>query len=131
MEDIPDFNHNHLLSIDYESHDVYSLIQEVSRRTDETKAQFLTRVLETGSHNAKVLKVADRISNMIALGFVNDMEFVKRYTDETENYIFPIAAQVNKFMLDELTSLVASRRKNLSDYQKLMESTGKSNYDNW
>jgi (p)ppGpp synthase/HD superfamily hydrolase len=122
LEDIPDFNHNHLLSIDYESHAVYSLIQEVSRTPDETKDKFLARILETGSHNAKVLKVADRISNMIALGFVNDMEFVKRYTDETENYVFPIAKEVNKFMLEELTSLVASRRKNLSDYQMLMDS---------
>ncbi|MDR2478430.1 MAG: hypothetical protein LBD48_03850 [Treponema sp.] len=116
LEDIPDFNHNLLLSIDYESHLVYDLVQEVTRQDGETKAEFLTRIHESGSHNAKVLKVADRISNMISLGFVVNLEFVRRYTDETERYIFPIAGTVDESMLKELKSLVESRRNNLADY---------------
>ena len=123
LEDIPDFNHNLLLSIDYESHAVYDLVQEVTRLPEETKAEFLTRVYESGSHNAKVLKVADRISNMITLGFVNDMAFVSRYTDETERYIFPIAEQVDKSMLRELNSLVQSRRKYFADFAKYSAET--------
>jgi (p)ppGpp synthase/HD superfamily hydrolase len=119
LEDIPDFNHNLLLAIDYESHLVYDLVQEVTRQAGETKAEFLTRIHESGSHNAKVLKVADRISNMITLGFVNDMAFVSRYTDETARYIFPIAEQVDKSMLRELNSLVESRRKYFSDFAKI------------
>jgi (p)ppGpp synthase/HD superfamily hydrolase len=111
LEDIPSFNHNLLLSIDYESHAVYDLVREVTRLPNETKPEFLTRIYESGSHNAKVLKVADRISNMIALGFVNDMRFVSRYTGETERYVFPIAEMVDKSMLKELKSLVESRRK--------------------
>jgi len=111
LEDLPDFNHNLLLGTDYESHEVYNLVREVTRLPEETKAQFLTRIKESGSINAKVLKVADRISNMIALGFVNNQEFVRRYTDETETYIFPIADEVNKDMLKELGALVESRRK--------------------
>jgi (p)ppGpp synthase/HD superfamily hydrolase len=111
LEDVPEFNHNLLLSIDYESHIVYDLVREVTRRQEETKPEFLTRIYESGSHNAKVLKVADRISNMIALGFVNDMRFVSRYTGETERYVFPIAELVDKSMLKELKSLVESRRK--------------------
>ncbi|MDR2952920.1 MAG: hypothetical protein LBU82_06735 [Treponema sp.] len=116
LEDIPDFNHNLLLSIDYESHAVYELVREVTRSRDENKAEFLTRVLQTGSHNAKILKVADRISNMISLGFVNDMEFVSRYTNETETYIFPMAEQVNGYMVQELRHLVESRRRYLELY---------------
>jgi (p)ppGpp synthase/HD superfamily hydrolase len=119
IEDIPGFNHNMLISIDYESHSVYELVQEVSRNENESKADFLTRIFETGSHNAKVLKVADRISNMVSLGFVNSMDFVKRYTDETEQYIFPIAELVDKSMLKELQSLVESRRKYLADFAKI------------
>ena len=111
IEDIPNFNHNLLLSIDYESHAVYELAREVTRLPGETKAEFLTRIYESGSHNAKVLKVADRISNMIALGFVINMEFVTRYTDETERYVFPIAEIADQSMLKELKSLVESRRK--------------------
>lgn len=110
LEDVPDFNHNLLVSIDYESPAVYKLVLEVSRRSDETKPEFLTRVREKGSHQAKVLKVADRISNMISLGFVTNFEFVARYTDETARYIYPIAEEVDQAMLRELESLVATRR---------------------
>ncbi|MDR0451111.1 MAG: hypothetical protein LBH26_07580 [Treponema sp.] len=111
LEDIPDFNHNLLLSIDYESHKVYDLVLEVTRFPGETKAEFLTRIIENGSRNAKVLKVADRISNMISLGFVINTEFIGRYTEETVNYVLPIAENVDLAMYAELKSLVESRRK--------------------
>jgi (p)ppGpp synthase/HD superfamily hydrolase len=111
LEDIPDFNHNLLLSIDYESHKVYELVLEVTRFPGETKAEFLTRIIETGSRNAKVLKVADRISNMISLGFVINTEFIGRYTEETVKFILPIAENVDLAMYAELKSLVESRRK--------------------
>jgi (p)ppGpp synthase/HD superfamily hydrolase len=113
IEDVPDFNRNLLLSVDYESPAVYELVMEVTRAPGETKPEFLTRILETGSRQAKVLKAADRISNMIALGFVINTEFIHRYTEETVRYIFPIASQVDKAMLSELQSLVESRRKYL------------------
>jgi len=117
LEDIPEFNHNILLKIDYESHDVYNLVQEVSRRRGETKPEFLTRIRETGSNNAKILKVADRISNMISLGFVNNHEFIERYTNETEKYLIPLAKEVNNNMLTELSDLITSRRKYLDDFR--------------
>ncbi|MDR1655701.1 MAG: hypothetical protein LBR96_06860 [Treponema sp.] len=113
IEDIPDFNRNTLLNIDYESHQVYDLVLEVTRNPEETKPEFLTRIYETGSRNARILKVADRISNMISLGFVLNYDFIGRYTEETVSYIFPIAAGVDKAMLAELESLVNSRRKYL------------------
>jgi len=119
LEDIPDFNRNTLLSIDYESHAVYDLVQEVSRKNNETKAEFLVRIRESCSNNAKILKVADRISNMISLGFVNNLDFVRRYTDETETYVLPIANDVNHYMVIELEHLLESRRKYLNDYNFL------------
>ncbi|MDR0569017.1 MAG: hypothetical protein LBG87_07430, partial [Spirochaetaceae bacterium] len=91
IEDVPEFNHNILLSVDYESPAVYDLVLEVTRFPGETKPEFLTRILENGSRQAKILKVADRISNMIALGFVIKTAFIDRYTEETVRYIFPIA----------------------------------------
>ena len=119
LEDLPDFNHNVLLSIDYESHAVYNLVMEVTRRYEETKPDFLTRITKFGSQNAKILKVADRISNMISLGFVNNLEFIERYINETEKYLIPLAAEVNNHMLTEMTDLVASRRKYLEDFRNL------------
>ncbi|MCL2265315.1 MAG: hypothetical protein FWC22_04655 [Treponema sp.] len=119
LEDIPGFNHNILLSIDFESPDVYKLVLEVTRRSGESKPEFLMRIRETGSSSAKILKVADRISNMISLGFVNNLEFVERYINETEKYLLPLAAETDKNMLTELTDLVASRRKYLMDFRNL------------
>ncbi|MDR1787805.1 MAG: hypothetical protein LBR16_05075 [Treponema sp.] len=113
LEDIPNFNHNLLLQNDFEGRAVYDLVVEVTRLPNESKPEFLSRILRDGSKNAKILKTADRISNMIALGFVVSYEFIGRYTEETARYILPIAAQVDAKMLQELESLVASRRKYL------------------
>jgi (p)ppGpp synthase/HD superfamily hydrolase len=120
IEDIPDFSHNTLLLVDYEGPAVYDLVLEVTRSPGQTKAEFLTRILENGSHNAKILKVADRISNMISLGFVNKPEFLIRYTKETVEYILPIAEEIDKAMLDELNSLVESRRKSIAQLQQML-----------
>ncbi len=114
LEDVPDFDRDLILSIDEESPEVYKLVLEVTRRPIETKQQFLDRILRFGSKRAKVLKCADRISNMISLGYVTDVRFIKRYTDETEALIFPIALSSDKRMLNELEELVASRRENLA-----------------
>ena len=119
LEDIPDFNHNILLSIDFESFAVYNLVLEVTRRRGETKPEFLTRIQKTGSNNAKILKVADRISNMISLGFVNNFNFVERYIIETEHYLLPLAAEVNNNMFTELRDLVSSRRRHLENFRNL------------
>lgn len=114
LEDIPDFDRSQLLSIDAESPEVYKLVLEVSRRPEETKPEFLLRVRKQGSRNAKILKVADRISNMISLGFVTSFEFISRYADETVQYVYPIAEEVDLKMLKELKSLVTSRKLFLS-----------------
>ncbi len=114
IEDIPDFNRDDILSIDEESPEVYRLVLEVTRRPIEDKRQFLERILRFGSRRSKVLKSADRISNMISLGYVTDVRFIKRYTDETEALVFPIAESVDERMLEELQELVSSRREYLA-----------------
>ena len=120
LEDIPDFDRNILLSIDSESHAVYELAMEVTKREGEAKPDFLTRIRHTGSHNAKILKVADRISNMISLGFVNNMDFVERYIKETEEYLIPIAVEASHYMVIELSHLIASRKKYLEGFRNYL-----------
>ena len=115
IEDVPEFNANKILEIDSESGQVYDLALEVSRRDGETKVDFLKRIIEKGSHRAKVLKCADRISNMISLGFVTDPAFIERYSEETELYILPIALEINFDMYQELIQLIISRRQYLED----------------
>jgi (p)ppGpp synthase/HD superfamily hydrolase len=114
IEDVPGFDRDRILEIDEESADVFKLVLEVTRRPIESKVEFLARIRDFGSDKARVLKSADRISNMISLGYVTDVEFVRRYTDETENQIFPIAELADLRMLGELKELVATRREYLS-----------------
>jgi len=115
LEDIPDFNRNQILEIDSESGQVYDLVMEVTKLEGQSKPDYLKRIIQKGPHKAKVLKCADRISNMISLGFVTDPNFIERYCDETELYIFPIALEVNFDMYQELIQLVISRRQYLED----------------
>ncbi len=114
LEDIPEIDRDSILSVDDESAEVYTLVLEVTRRPIETKVHFLARIRDFGSQRAKVLKCADRISNMISLGYVTDTSFIKRYTDETEQHVFPIARVADQRMLSELQELVATRREYLA-----------------
>ena len=114
VEDVPGFDRDLILEIDEESADVYKLVLEVTRRPIETKAEFLCRICDFGSDKARVLKSADRISNMISLGYVTDVAFVRRYTDETETLLYPIAELADARMLEELRELVTTRREYLA-----------------
>ncbi len=115
IEDIPDFDENVIRTCDYEGNEVCELVREVTKWPGENKEDFLKRILNNGSHKAKVLKCADRISNMISLGFVTDEKFIERYCNETEYFIFPIALEVDFNMYQELISLVMTRRQYLED----------------
>jgi GTP pyrophosphokinase len=114
LEDVPELDRDSILSIDEESADVYKLVLEVTRRPIENKIDFLGRIRDFGSMRSKVLKSADRISNMISLGYVTDINFIQRYTNETEDHVFPIARLADARMLAELEGLVATRREYLA-----------------
>jgi GTP pyrophosphokinase len=109
VEDIPEYDRGLLGSIDDDAPEVVELVLEVSRRPGEGKADYLKRVAAQGSARAKILKVADRISNVVSLGFVTDALFVERYIKETEAYVLPIALEADPRMAKELADLLASR----------------------
>ncbi len=108
LEDIPEFDTAEVTALD-DGQQVLALVREVTRRPPETKEQFIGRIRRNGSRQARVLKVADRISNMVSLGLVNDLSFVKRYILETALYVFPMAEEVDANMAKELRDLIASR----------------------
>lgn len=118
VEDIPDFDEDLILNADSDGKDVLSLVLEVTKREGEKKDEFLKRIINFGSQKAKLLKCADRISNMISLGFVTDSKFIERYCNETEFYILPIAIEVDYNMYQELINLIMTRRQYLeqTDY---------------
>ncbi len=108
VEDVPGFDVEKILAQD-DGHEVLELVREVTRLEGETKEDFLGRIRRHGSRQAKVLKVADRISNMVSLGLVNDLTFVKRYILESALYVYPVAEEVDPNMAKELRDLISSR----------------------
>lgn len=101
-----------------EGEQVHDLVMEVTRRLDgcgikEPKSRFLKRIMESGSKRAKVLKLADRISNLMSLGYVHKPEFIEKTLSETRQYILPYSKDINSDMDRELRDLVFSRERNL------------------
>ena len=103
--------------IDQDGPAVYSLVMEVTRRevdgVKEPKAEYLRRIMERSSDRARTLKLADRISNLYALGFVNEEEFVRKFIYETKENILPYAEAINAHMYREMSDLVADREQKL------------------
>jgi GTP pyrophosphokinase len=115
---MPGVTREEISRIDDDGPAVYDLVMEVTIRlvdgVREPKADYLLRVMQAGSPRARLLKLADRISNITALGFVHDVAFVKRYLRETRSCILPYAAAVNADMFRELSDLVENRAQLLS-----------------
>lgn len=115
LEDIPESDERELRCIDEQANQVLDLVAEVTRPKGMTKPDFLKGILEHGSYNAKLLKVADRISNLTDLH--RDHYSKKKmtdYLDQTEKFVLPMAAEVNTNMAIELGDLIANRRKQLN-----------------
>jgi GTP pyrophosphokinase len=112
---MPGVTETAITSLDADGPAVYALVMEVTIRVvdgvKEPKREYLLRIMQHGSARARTLKLADRISNLTALGFVHDAGFVRRYVDETQSFILPYAEQVNANMFRELADLVESRRR--------------------
>ena len=119
---MPGVSREEITRIDADGPAVYDLVMEVTIRTidgvREPKPDYLLRVMQSGSMRARTLKLADRISNITALGFVHDVAFVKRYLSETKAYVLPHAAQVNPDMFRELSHLVENRELGLTSIQR-------------
>jgi GTP pyrophosphokinase len=116
---MPGVTEGEITAIDEDGPEVYSLVMEVTIRMSdgvrEPKSAYLLRIMEQGSARARLLKLADRISNLTALGFVHDIAFVKKYVHETRTYILPYAEAVNANMFRELSDLVVSRSRQFSE----------------
>lgn len=95
-----------VITTDSDGKDVYDLVQELSIRImegkEESKALFLERIMNSGSSHAKLLKLADRLSNVNTLFATNDTEFINRYCQETWQHIMPYADKIDIRIADEL-----------------------------
>jgi len=114
---MPGVSEDEIKRVDADGPAVYDLVMEVTvRNTDgvkEPKSDYLLRIMTNGSRRARLLKLADRISNITALGYVHDAAFVGKYLHQTRTYVLPYAEQVNADMFRELSHLVESRERML------------------
>jgi len=112
FEDLPEMQVDEVKWIDKEGPEVVELVLEVTKSKTETKAQYLQRLLNSGSRNAMILKCADRISNLTDLHRDTHTEQkISDYLDQTEQFVIPMARKVNADMVVELSDLVARRRE--------------------
>ena len=115
---LPGVSRDEITRIDEDGPAVYDLVMEVTMRNidgmRESKAEYLTRLMLHGTPRAQVLKLADRISNMTALGFVHDVKFVRRFVAETRQFVLPYADAINADMHRELSHLLENREQLLS-----------------
>ncbi|MFB3902877.1 MAG: HD domain-containing protein [Acidobacteriota bacterium] len=114
---MPGVSRNEIVGVDADGQAVYDLVMEVTLKERdgkrEPKSEFLKRIMEAGSGRAKMLKLADRISNLISLGFVHDDQFVRDVLAETRQFILPYAEKINPNMYREMYDLVADREHKL------------------
>lgn len=110
LEDTDCQDISEIARIDSDGYQVVSLVLEVTRGKDETKIEYLER-LQTASRNAKILKCADRISNLTDLHLdTHTNQKIASYLDQTETYILPLAREVNLDFEKELLDLIKKRR---------------------
>ena len=114
---LPGVTREEIVALDSDGPAVYELVMEVTQATvngkREPKVEYLKRIMEKGSLRAKVLKLADRISNMISLGFVHEEAFVRRFIGETKTCILPYAKEINADMHRELSDLLVDREEKM------------------
>ena len=110
IEDIH-MNSDEIRDIDHEGPEVLALVLEVTRNEEtETKIEYLQR-LQHASRNAKILKCADRISNLTDMHLGTHTSWkILDYLEQTEKYILPLAKEVNSNFEKELLDLIKKRK---------------------
>ena len=121
FEDVQFVLPNEIIYLDEDGQKVYELVMEVTRRQigneNEPKDVFLKRILTEGSRNAKILKCADRISNLTDLhSDIFNKSYVRKYINESRKWILPMAKEVDQNMLFELRDIIRRREENLKFY---------------
>lgn len=118
FEDVPMTNREEIRGIDQHGPAVMELVELVTRSPHESKIAYLERILHGKSKEAKILKVADRISNITDLHLdIMIEDKMADYLEQTMKYIFPMAEQVNHLMAIELRDLVERRRMYLTAFR--------------
>lgn len=130
LEDSDKVTPDELMLIDDDSPAVLALVNELTHnKFTETKEEYFDRLINRSSPQAKIVKLADRISNLTDLHlFVFSKEKTEHILHQTEEFIYPMIAKllesnlpekqvimVNE-MKKEISDLVAVRRHYLEEF---------------
>jgi (p)ppGpp synthase/HD superfamily hydrolase len=115
VEDWKDVDLDEIRNLDSDGPAVVKLILAMTKNPNETKPVYLKRIFlltnEEDGENVKILKSADRISNLTDLhSDTHTPEKMRSYLDQTVEWVIPMALEVNLNMVLELTDLVLKRR---------------------
>jgi GTP pyrophosphokinase len=112
LEDVGVDNMDEIRNIDEDGSAVIDLVLEVTRNeSTETKLEYM-EILKHCSKRAKILKCADRISNLTDLHLdTHTNQKMSDYLNQTEVYVLPLASEVDKNFEKELIDLIAKRRE--------------------
>lgn len=117
IEDCPEFEPNEIIYLDGDGHRVYEVVLELSKKGTETKIDYLEG-LKNISRKAKIIKCADRISNLVDVNiYTLGLEKTKKLISQTKNYILPLAKEVNENMFNEINDLVKLRNDLVNFYE--------------
>lgn len=115
-----DANLDDIRNIDNDGNEVVNLVLEVSKKKDETKEEYLDR-LKTASKRAKIIKCADRISNLTDLHIdTHTDKNINKCLEQTIKYILPLAKEINSDFEKELKDLIFQREL-MSNMYKLYD----------
>lgn len=113
FEDVPETDRDTIAALDSDGPEVVKLVVEVTQG-EESKSAYLERIRIHGSYRARLLKIADRISNLTDLhSSIYSDRYLQRYLEQTERSVYPMALDVNTDMAHEVQDLIAQRRARL------------------
>jgi GTP pyrophosphokinase len=118
LEDFHSADPEEIRRIDSDGEKVLGLVRELTRDPKkETKEEYFERLIHRSSSEAKVVKLADRISNLTDLHlFVFEEDKTEHYLGQTEKYILPmISALLGSNLGDEQKVMVREMAKEISD----------------
>jgi GTP pyrophosphokinase len=118
LEDFSSANKDEIRQVDEEGEKVLELVIELTRdMKKETKKEYLERLIRHSSPQAKIVKLADRISNLTDLHmFVFTKEKNESYLKQTEEFIYPMIDELLKSNLpEEQKTMIREMHKEIQD----------------
>jgi (p)ppGpp synthase/HD superfamily hydrolase len=130
LEDFNAASRDEIRGVDAEGEKVLELVLELTRDPKkETKKEYFNRLIHSSSSQAKIIKLADRISNLTDLHlFVFSEEKTESYLNQTEDQIYPMIdmllasdipdnqKKMVKEMKKEMQDLILLRRTYLREF---------------